>query len=118
MLSFKVSYFKLGKIFSNFLSSSIALRSLGFSQSLYQQVPYTYTTFSSQLNLFVGSSNIFFTSTMTSPSAYNLISSMQCYHTTMPLQVSRNPSEDNQAEDNDDDSPFVPPSIISSEHDS
>ena len=36
----------------------------------------------------------------------------------MPLQVSRNPSEDNQAEDNDDDSPFVPPSIISSEHDS
>jgi len=51
-------------------------------------------------------------------SAYNLMSSMQYYRPTMPLQVSENQSEDNEVEDNDDDIPPPPPPTIPSEQQS
>ena len=69
-------------------------------------------------NFFASPSNPFAMSTMIPSSAYNLMSSMQYYRPTMPLQVSENQSEDNEVEDNDDDIPPPPPPTIPSEQQS
>ena len=60
---------------------------------------------------------MFGTSTMTPPSIFHLVFSMQCYRLTMPSYKSGISNQDNQREGNDDDSQPPPPLNTSTKHD-